>query len=287
MTVKFFLCTLFIYTLMAHAIPHPSLPELLVKPAAPLKQKPPVFSDHTNTGVVISLSAPATTTGGGAVDTARDNSATSIGATQVNHGVASSVKVSKEEALPHIMNVIKSKIEALCKTYHKKKCYFLVKLHFTSKADHQSHTPNKRNVHLHKEVVERNEAGIQRNKGSKIRLVDISCGHDALSDLKDFREEKRTGKRVSTKAKVQYVSHTMKDISVNLLNCAECNEIDSFVYIVGNTFDFNMVPQMYFTSKEMEQFFSDSLKQDPYEVGVCAKAFVVASHKGVARGYGI
>ncbi|KAF8582268.1 hypothetical protein K439DRAFT_1618347 [Ramaria rubella] len=62
---------------------------------------------------------------------------------------------------------------------------------------------------------------------------------------------------------------------MQLLNCAERNGIDSFVYI------------MYFTSKEMERFFSDSLKQDPYKMGVRAKAFIVASHKGVARGYGI
>ncbi|KAF8578461.1 hypothetical protein K439DRAFT_1621327 [Ramaria rubella] len=198
------------------------------------------------------------------------------------------------------MNVIKSEIEALWKTYHKKESYFLTKLNFTSKADRQSCAPNKWNAHLYKEVVERNEAGIERNKGSKIGLVDISCdasqsykaltrseGRDALSDLKDFREEKHTGKQVSTKAKVQDVSHTMKDISVNLLNCAERNGIDGFVYIVHNTVDFNMVPQMYFTSKEMEWVFSDSLKQDPYEMGVRAEAFIVASHKGVARGYGI
>ena len=51
--------------------------------------------------------------------------------------------------------------------------------------------------------------------------------------------------------------------------------------MVYNSIKFNMAPWIYFTSMEMEFLFMDSLKVDPYELGVHAEVFMLLSHKGV------
>jgi hypothetical protein len=130
---------------MSQSLPRPLLPVVLAKPPVVPRAKPAVLDDKTNrVGPAPLIPSTATTQ-------------SKAGTKHVNAPVPPPGKLTEDEALQALVDLIKREVAELSKKYKKKETYFLTKLHFTSKADRQSHAPNSWSAYLHKRAGDANE----------------------------------------------------------------------------------------------------------------------------------
>ncbi|KAJ7938868.1 hypothetical protein B0H13DRAFT_1587365 [Mycena leptocephala] len=188
-----------------------------------------------------------------------------------------------DAAVAEFFSYAQAKAVDLGKRFDKQPRYFL-DLFFQGGAHMVNHHEkiNAFNAFKSEKAAERREDGAKGLKAQELHEM-YKAEYDALTEeekkeLVERWEEVPKARRDTPRARIRDVSNTVRNIQMLLHGLSYCVGIEGFFCIVGNSPDFYMVPQWYFTSPELERYMPLAVRRkwDTGEVGVRLEAFAIA-----------
>ncbi|RPD52386.1 hypothetical protein L226DRAFT_576897 [Lentinus tigrinus ALCF2SS1-7] len=214
-----------------------------------------------------------------------------VAATDAEHSLSIARTREKQEAIDRDLNAFYNYAKVLAldmsKKYGKKPDHYL-RLMFSGGASMQkAWEPSAFNAWVHNLAKEANE---DAERGEATKLLDLQREHldeyhsltpaekrELVANFKEDRDSRKMGLRVNPRGRQADANHTFDKIE-DLIVGLKCRiGVDGFYCFFKNNSEFQMRPRWYFTSPQLNRYFTGMIKKwDVETIGALGEAFSIA-----------